>query len=65
MAAVDLCLRPVQDSDLPVFWEQLTDPELQGCLGQPVEPGEPGRTRSARGSPPITTAASASQEQPE
>jgi len=26
---VEVRLRPVQDADLPVLWEQLTDPELQ------------------------------------
>ncbi|MGW3132267.1 GNAT family N-acetyltransferase [Streptomyces sp. NPDC001123] len=26
---MEISLRELQDSDLPVFWEQLTDPELQ------------------------------------
>ncbi|GFE12014.1 hypothetical protein Sgleb_00610 [Streptomyces glebosus] len=26
---MDITLRELADSDLPVFWEQLTDPELQ------------------------------------
>jgi len=29
LTPVEVCLRPVQDKDLPVFWEVLTDPELQ------------------------------------